>query len=648
MREGQAYISKIRARIGTATRLLLALAAIALAVAVAARLASGASARAASAIPALPEASGGLDVLPFPGTPDAAPSTNIDLPAVAPGQVVSVRVVGSRSGRHLGTLSAQPGGRGTLFVPQHPFLAGERVSVTAMLRSPAAAAASGARRARSLRFSFGIARPSNETLAAADDSLAKTHCAPQGYGPRAPGAASAKRPPLTHSFHSAPRLHPPVVEMFGEDNDRAAGDIFLDARNSGHNGPYILNSQGDLLWFHSLGSCRLMARGVRVQYYQRHPVLTYYQGTRSRGVGVMLNQRYQRIHTVKAGDGYKRQGLDTHEFQLTPQGTALVTVHANVHANLTSVGGPRNGVVSDSIVQEINIATNTVVWEWNALHHVPLRDSYATYHPGKPFDAYHLNSIQEVGGGTVIISMRHTWSVYSINKKTGKINWELGGKHSSFRIGPGAHFEWQHDARLHAHGLLTVFDNGAGLRKNENQSRALEIRLSGRTAKLVHAYEHAPRVTAWSQGSVQLLSGGNVFVGWGASPTFSEYTQSGRQIFKAWFRSPVQSYRAYRGHWTGAPLGRPSIKVRPAGAGKITVYASWNGATNVVRWRVLAGATKTSLKRVAHAHWLSFEATIPVHTSQPYVAVQAIGANGKGLGTSGVVSSKGGCSGPYC
>jgi len=136
-------------------------------------------------------------------------------------------------------------------------------------------------------------------------------------------------------------------------------------------------------------------------------------------------------------------------------------VHVAERANLTSAGGPPDGVVGNSIIQEIDIATNKVVWEWSALAHIPLRDSYATYHPGTAYDAYHLNSIQQIPGGNLLVSFRHLWAVLSINKKTGKINWELGGKHSSFSIGPGAHFYWQHDARLRPHGMVSLFDNGS-------------------------------------------------------------------------------------------------------------------------------------------------------------------------------------------
>jgi hypothetical protein len=614
-------------------------------VAMVARLAlTGAPAQAANSDPV---PLGGLDVLPFPGTPDVPPGTRIDFPALARAQVLSVRVVGSRSGTHAGTLSAQPDGRGTQFAPDHPFVAGERVWVSAVLSSKAAAAAAGAPGARSLRFWFQIAAPlpAGVNASAFLDSARSDPAAPGSSAHITAAPRSTK--PRTHTFHSAPRLHPPVVTMIGKDTDTASGDIFLDARHSSQNGPYILDRAGGLLWLGQLRRGQI-ASDVRVQHYTGHPVLTYYQGSPSRGVGALLNVHYKRIHTVTAGDGYQRQGISTHEFELTPEGTALVEVHAAVRANLTSVGGPPNGVVGNSIIQEINIATNKVVWEWSAFGHIPLRDSYATYHPGTAYDAYHLNSIQQIPGGALLVSFRHLSAVFSINKKTGKLNWELGGKHSSFSIGSGAHFFWQHDARLHNHGLLTVFDNGAGLARSESQSRGLELALSGRSARLVHAYLHTPPVLAWSQGSVQLLPNGNVFVGWGFSPTFSEYTQSGREIFRAYFRSPIQSYRAFRDHWSGEPSWPPSIDVKPAGGGKIIVYASWNGATKVVRWRVMAGASKTSLKHVAGAPRRGFETPIAFHTKERYVEVQALGASGRVLGSSQAISRHGGCGGPYC
>jgi hypothetical protein len=602
---------------------------------------TGAPARAAGVTTGLPVASGGLDVLPFPGTPDVPPGTSIGFPTLAPTQLSSVRVVGSRSGLHAGVVSAQPRGRGSQFAPRRPFSSGERVTVSAALRSKAAAAAAGAPGARSLRFSFQIATPVPANLAASSSAESSS------ASPAIPGQSTRATGPRTHSFHSAPRLHPPIVTMVGQDTDRSSGDIFLDARHSAQNGPYILDSSGGLVW---LGPLRhgLIASDTRVQHYSNHPVLTYYQGSPSRGVGVLLNQHYKRIHTVTAGDGYQRQGISTHEFELTPEGTALVEVHAAVRANLVSVGGPPSGVLGNSIIQEIDIATNKVVWEWSAYGHIPLRDSYATYHPGTAYDAYHLNSIQQLPGGNLLVSFRHLSAVLSINKKTGHTNWRLGGKHSSFSIGPGARFYWQHDARLHNNGLLTVFDNGAGLARNESQSRGLILALRGRRASLVHSYLHSPPVLAWSQGSVQLLPNGNVFVGWGMIPTFSEYTRSGRQIFRAYFRSPIQSYRAYRAQWSGEPSWAPSINVKRTGGGKAIIYASWNGATRVARWRVLAGPSKTALKKVTGAPRRGFETRIAIHTKQKYIEVEALSAGGRVLGTSKPLPRSEGCGGPYC
>src|SRR5436190_5861171 len=106
----------------------------------------------------------GLDVLPFPGTPDAAPGTNIDFPAASRSQVQSVTAVGSHSGLHAGRLSAQPAGHGTAFSPDRPFVPGERISVTATLRSATAGTASGAPDARQISFSFAVARSGSAAL----------------------------------------------------------------------------------------------------------------------------------------------------------------------------------------------------------------------------------------------------------------------------------------------------------------------------------------------------------------------------------------------------------------------------------------------------------------------------------------------------
>jgi hypothetical protein len=426
--------------------------------------------------------------------------------------------------------------------------------------------------------------------------------------------------------------------MSGRDTDTASGNIFLDAQKDGHPGTYILNSKGDLLWFHPSPSNSEF--NLRVQGYRGQPVLTYWQGGLTslglgHGKGEILDQNYQNTHTVTAGNGLQSQGIDEHEFTLgheNSEGTAFVEVWKTAQTDLTSVGGPPNGTVIDWIIQEIDVATNKVIWEWHALGHIPVSRSYARYSSGQPYDYFHLNSIQQLSDGHLIISARNTWAVYSIDKRTGKVMWQLGGKHSSFKRGAGANFEWQHDATLHSNGLVTVFDDAAPPPR-EKQSRALEIHISlaKHQATLVHQFMHSPPTLAFSQGSVEVLPNHNVFVGWGSRPFFSEYTAGGQRVFGASFPVGVQSYRAYRfTNWVGNPLGPPVIAVRAAStAGRDNVYASWNGSTRVAKWQVLASSSKTgSFRKVGSpSGWSSFETRIQVSRAN-YFKVEALDSSG--------------------
>jgi hypothetical protein len=414
----------------------------------------------------------------------------------------------------------------------------------------------------------------------------------------------------------------------------------------------MVNGKGKIQWYHPTPG--VQARMTRVETYNGHRVITFWQGhyvcppCGGQGEGVIMNSSYKIIRTVRAGNGYRRQGADLHEFTLGHEGkerTAFIEIWSPVQANLTSVGGPVNGSVYDWIIQEIDLKTGKVIWEWHALNHIPIGASYQKYIPGQPYDYLHLNSIQQLPDGRILISGHSTWAVYSIEKKTGRIAWRLGGKHSSYRMGTGVRFFWQHDAQLHGHGLLTVFDDGAYTTKQEPQSRALLIHLGNHQASLIHAYTHNPPVVATAAGSVQILPNHNVFVGWGFAPYFSEYLGSGshRQIFSDGFLHPIESYRAYRQRWTGHPPWSPAIAVRRTSTpNQYRVYVSWNGATQVARWRVLVGPSSTGpFRRKKTVGWASFETRIPVSTHAAYFEVQGLGRSGKVLhsGTSAAVQA---------
>lgn len=435
----------------------------------------------------------------------------------------------------------------------------------------------------------------------------------------------------TQHFHSAPDLHPPVLRVTS-DPDRASGDIFAAVLFGHQGGPMILNAKGQLVWFLPGRE----AANFAVQRYQGSPVLTWWQKVGSAPAeDVIMDRSYRTLAVVHGGNGLSP---DAHEFQITPQGTALLSTVAIEHADLASVGGPANGYVLDDIVQEVDIRTGRLLWEWHSFGHVPLTASYAPAPHQSRFplyDYFHLNSIQQLPSGNLLISARDTWAVYEISRRTGGVIWTLGGRYSDFRMGSGTRFEWQHDARLQG-GTLSVFDD-ADSPQEESQSSAklLSVDTRSRTVSLIRRFTHAPPVLTPEMGSMQTLPNGNVFVGWGPVPQFSEYTPSGRQILNGTFPLGVTFYRIFRFPWVGHPKTRPELAVAPGANGHVRVYASWNGATLLTGWRVLGGSGPHHLRALgAPVPRSGFETRIDVASEPRYVAVQALGRNGAVLGTS--------------
>ena len=152
------------------------------------------------------------------------------------------------------------------------------------------------------------------------------------------------------------------------------------------------------------------------------------------GVDYIVDSSYHVIATVHAGNGLDADG---HEFALTPQGTALITIYHEVPYDLSSVGGPKDGTVVDGIVQEIDVATGRVLFEWHSLDHVPLAESYAPVTRNDAYDYFHINAVNLDNDGNLLISGRHTWTVYKVDRHTGQILWRLGGKRSDFKLGAG-------------------------------------------------------------------------------------------------------------------------------------------------------------------------------------------------------------------
>ena len=399
----------------------------------------------------------------------------------------------------------------------------------------------------------------------------------------------------------------------------------------------IVDDQGQLVWF----SKNRYATDFRVQTYQGKPVLTWWEGkvVAGHGVGeyVIFDDSYREIARVRAGNGYRG---DLHEFLITPEDTALLTAYVLTQTDLSPIGGPKYGAVWEGIAQEIDIETGRVLFEWHSLEHVGIEESYIEppEDPDHLYDYFHINSIDVEPDGNLLLCARNTWTVYKVERNSGEVVWRLGGKKSDFEMGPGTQSAFQHDARRQRDGTITIFDNGASPKVHE-QSRGIvvELDMDEMSATLVREFTHPSKLLSTSQGNVQVLPNANLLVGWGSAPFFSEYSNEGELLFDAQLLGDGQSYRAFRFPWSGHPSDNPAVTVEQGPDDKVTLYVSWNGATEVKSWQVLAGSTPNQLKPVGSAPRRGFETTVAVRTAEPYVAVEAKSASGRVLGTTKAV-----------
>jgi hypothetical protein len=406
---------------------------------------------------------------------------------------------------------------------------------------------------------------------------------------------------------------------------------------AGEHGPMIIDDRGQIAWFGKYRS----ARDFKMQYYRGRPVLTWWEGkvTAGHGVGeyVIFDGTYREIARVRAGNGYRG---DLHEFLITPEDTALLVAYAPRRTDLSPIGGPKDGMAWEGIVQEVNIETGELIFEWHSLEHVGIEESYIEVPEDSDFlyDYLHINSIDVEPDGNLLLCARNTWTVYKVERNSGEVVWRLGGKKSDFEMSTGTQSSFQHDARRQRDGNITIFDNGAHPKVHE-ESRGIVVELDEQkmSAKLVCEYTSPKKRLSTSQGNMQLLPNSNVLIGWGSGPYVSEFSHEGELLFEARFPPEGESYRAFRFEWSGQPTDEPAVAVEQGPDDKIKLYASWNGATEVATWEVLAGPRQSRLESVGSVPRDGFETAMLVKTSHSYVAVRAKDRLGQHLGTSAPV-----------
>ncbi|KAF4120345.1 Arylsulfotransferase (ASST) [Geosmithia morbida] len=427
-------------------------------------------------------------------------------------------------------------------------------------------------------------------------------------------------------------------------------------------GPLVVDGRGNLVWSGALSIGA--ASDLASQTYRGKRYLTYWKDIEGitmgfgRGEHYMLDENYNVFRTVSAvGEGMMD---DLHDFRITRDDTVLLTAYAPRPWDLSSIGGPAQGWIMDSIFQEVDIETGELLFEWRASQHVPLEDTIRYYAnrdtglaPELGFDYFHINSMDKDVRGNYLVSGRHTQTVHCVHPN-GTTLWTLGGRGNMFADlsgGRATDFAYQHHIRIDDDDVLSMFDNAKAERSGpappHGYSRGLVIRLDQErlTAELLHEV-HDPRHPkhADSQGSAQMWDGGrSMVVDFGFIPAFTEFDTNSSEVLCDVRLAPsimfpfgsVGSYRVTKGHWTGRPVRRPDAVLDPSEA---RLYVSWNGATEVASW-ALQGADWAG---VGSGPWADlaveprdgrFEVSFDLSSSMPeYLRAVALDSDGNVLG----------------
>ena len=565
-----------------------------------------------------PDALAAVSAYPGAGWRHASPGTELTFVGVRQERLRALTVVGSESGRHGGSLRPLRAVAGAVFTPRTPFLPDERVTVEVPVR---------VRGAQGRRYTFRVARPVSgnwkspnapELVVQSSGNRCKMryHRLRTIDGP-APVRSCMRRLPAFKTRKRELLLAPRPRNQA----QRRAPSLM------------ILSNTGKVLWYQAR---RGVMHDLNAGRYRGEPVLTYYlRAQHGPDRHEILDRHYERVARVVPGNGFQ---ANAHELQLTHRGTAYIGSYAPVRL-------PSGLKVTDYVVQEVDIPTGDVLFEWHALDHVPIEASYASRpDDGWAWDYFHGNSIEPPGRGgqTIIVSARKTSAVYGIDRVTGDVRWILGGKDDQFALPSEFTFCAQHDVRRLPGGDISIFDNGGtALGGGCPRHRARVLRMALDTDR-----RHVRiRRCLWSTrsadshgglwpaavGSARWQRDGDVLVNWGNTGRITEVSRHGRVRFK--LQLAHWTYRAVYSDWHGSPRGRPAIHARRTGE-RIEVWASWNGHTAIRRWRVLAGTTRDDLSPLTTAGFRDLETRIVARSSASLIAVQAIDRRGRVLGTS--------------
>jgi hypothetical protein len=447
--------------------------------------------------------------------------------------------------------------------------------------------------------------------------------------PLAMGSAAAA--PAAEQQHTGVLSRPDITQQAPALTTTSTGQedpgLLLTTPGAGADGSgaAIYDNNGDLVWWRA-GRYTNLSEVT----YQREPALSVFRNSDAGGEFLLLDSSYTEIaeFTVK-GDLL----TDVHDLQFSPDGSrVLLMSYDYVPYDLSEFGGPADGQVVDSVVQEQDLATGEVTFEWRALDHIPLEETHEPL-TTSPADYVHINSLDYDADGDLLMSARHTSAVYKVDIDTGGIVWRFGGESSDFTFPGGAADapSYQHDARWLSDGRLSVFDNGNLHDPPHSRGAVYEIDEQAMTARLVQDLQPEQQVHGFFLGSNRELANGDQLVSYGNSGRVVEFAGTER-VFTGSFPEGTFTYRAERAtDWEGTPAAPPDFAVGEDGQ----VAMSWNGATEVASWRIEAGPSAGELDVLETVDRTGFETRAEVEAPEgaEVYRVSALDADGRVLGS---------------
>jgi len=462
-------------------------------------------------------------------------------------------------------------------------------------------------------------------------------------------------------FKSRPDLYPPRLFVNITQDGVTPGYIFMAPYQSFQTSAAIYDQDGSLIWYGWGVTGGATVHNFKVCEYNGSDHLCFYQGFQyygyARGQAVIMDTSLRPVKTVTALNGLS--ALDQHEFNIVGD-SALTTIYQPERYDLSAFnisGG--EGWILNCVFQDVNLTTGELSFEWSAIEHVALSEGYVTPNQSEvagtgftavsPWDYFHINSVDKNDDGDYLVSSRHASTLYKINGQTGEIIWRCGGKLSDFQMRNGLSWSYQHNARWLSHNastdIISFFDNASnGFNQSANHSAGCIIQLnhgaSPPTVELLHSYpgpEDNP-VSA-SQGNLQILNpndwaNSNTFAGWGSQPYVTEHAPDGTILYQANVASNGQmNYRAYKFNITLTPTDSPALYTYALSPNAdTTYYMSWNGATELARWRIYGrAACDGSWTLIDEVPKDDFETAYTAQGYQGFGMVEAVASNGTGL-----------------